>query len=104
MITFETFIIGVTIVSAFAGLVTEAVKKILKEFNAKYHANTLAGIVTSVLAAGLGTSYVILSGLAFTLSTVTCIAGLAFVSWLVSMVGYDKVMQTINQFKNDGKD
>jgi hypothetical protein len=104
MINFEIFLIGVTIVSSFTGLVTEAVKKTLKELKVKYYSNTLAGIVAAVLAIGLGTGYVILSGIGFSASTVIAIIGLAIAGWLVSMVGYDKFMQAIGQFKTNGKD
>lgn len=103
MITFETFLIGVAIVSSFTCLATEAIKKILKEFDVKYYANTLAGVVSAVLAIGLGTGYVILSELDFSKPVIVYIAGLAFASWIASMEGYDKFIQTISQFKTNGK-
>jgi hypothetical protein len=104
MINFDIFLIGVTIVSSFTGLVTEAVKKVLKELNIKYYSNTLAGVVAAILAIGLGTGYVILSGIGVNASTIACIIGLAVSGWLVAMVGYDKFMQAIGQFKTNGKD
>ncbi len=97
MINLETFLTGLLIVSTFTGLVTEAIKKILSEFNIKYHANTLAGVVAAVLSAALGAGYVIITGLAFTLETLVCIIALVFMSWLCAMVGYDKIIQVISQ-------
>ena len=99
MITFETFLFGLLITSTLTGLATEAVKKVLTEHNVKYRANTLAGIVAFVLSLAVGTSYVILSGMIFTAKIITCLIAQTFMSWLCAMVGYDKVIQTISQFK-----
>ena len=92
------------IVSALTGLVTEAIKKIIAERNATYRANTLAGLVSLVLSAVVGTGYILLSGIGFTTQVIVYLIALLFMSWLCAMVGYDKVMQTISQFKSQGKD
>ena len=96
MIPFETFLLGALIVSTVTGLVTEALKKILIEHKWNYHANTLAGAVAIVLSAAAGVGY--------TKQTIVQLVVLVFISWLCSMVGYDKVVQAIKQFKMDGKD
>jgi hypothetical protein len=101
MINLEIFLTGLLIVSAFTGLVTEAVKMILAELKTKIYANTLAGIVAAVLSVALGAGYVIITGLAFTLQTVVCIIALAFLSWLCAMVGYDKIIQVIANLKTN---
>ena len=103
MINIETFLTGLIIVSAFTGLVTEAVKKILSELNLKFYANTLAGIVASILGAALGAGYVIITGMDFTLQTLVCIIAMVFLSWLCAMVGYDKIVQVIVQLKTNKK-
>lgn len=90
--------------SALTGLVTEAIKKIIAERNATYRANTLAGLVSLVLSAVVGTGYILLSGIGFTTQVIVYLIALLFMSWLCAMVGYDKVMQTISQFKSQGKD
>lgn len=92
MITMDVFLTGLLVVSTLTGLSTEAVKKILTEFKVGYHANTLAGIVSTVLSVAIGVGYVIIAGLSFTASMIVCIVALAFVSWLCAMVGYDKVI------------
>ena len=97
MVTLEVFLIGLMIVSTFTGLVTEAVKKILKEFNVKYRANTLAGIVSAVLSIALGVGYVVISGIGFGSQTIVCIVAQVFLSWLCAMVGYDKVIEVITK-------
>lgn len=99
MIDFEIFMLGVLVTSVFTGLATEAVKKVLTEHNVTYRANTLAGIVALVLSSASGFGYMILSGIGFTSNIIVCWVALIFVSWLCAMVGYDKVIQAISQFK-----
>lgn len=101
MINTEVFLLGLMVVSTLTSLVTEAIKKILVEHNCKYHANTLAGIVSTVLSAVIGACYVIVAGISFTAQVVVYIIALIFMSWLCAMVGYDKV---ISQFKNNKKE
>ena len=103
MINFEIFIYGLLITSTLAGLVTEAVKKILTELKVNYHSNLLAGIVALILAAGIGVVYVVICNLGFTGANVVQIIALAVLSWLGSMIGYDKVVQVITQLKNPKK-
>lgn len=99
MITFETFLIGLLVISTLTSLVTEAVKKVLKDKNVAYSANTLAGIVAACLSLMVSIGYVILAGITFTVQIVVCIIALIFMSWLCAMVGYDKVIQVITSFK-----
>lgn len=101
MINFEVFLFGLLMTSALTGLVTEAVKKILVEHNITYRANTLAGIVSLLLSAAIGAAYVVLTGTAFTSQIVVYLIAHVFMSWLCAMVGYDKVIQTISQFKTN---
>ena len=70
---FQIFTTGLMVISLLTGLVTEAIKKIMEENGKTYKANTLAGIVSVVMAPA------------------TC----AF----YAVVGYDKVVQTFAQFK-----
>lgn len=103
MINFETFMLGLFVTATLAGLMTEAVKKILNDLEVKYHSNVVAGVVSFVLAIGIGVCYVIVANLGFTSHTIVYIAILAVLSWLASMVGYDKVTQVITQIKNNKK-
>lgn len=103
MVNFEIFLFGLLITSTLTGLVTEAVKKVLTEHNINYRANTLAGIVALILSAAIGAGYVILSGSTFTAQVIVYMVAHVFMSWLCAMVGYDKVIQTISQFKTDSK-
>lgn len=94
MVNVDIFLLGLMIVSALTGLVTEAVKKIFSENNITYRANTLAGIVSAVLSAAIGAGYVIYTGGGFTGQTIVCLIALVFLGWLCAMVGYDKIIGT----------
>ena len=104
MITLQTFLLGLLISSTFTSLATEAIKKILTENGKSYSANTLAGIVALVLSTALGVCYVLVNNSEFTTQIIICIVALVFMSWLCAMVGYDKVIQAISQFKTTGKE
>ena len=101
MINFQTFILGMLVSSTLTGLATEGVKTVLTEKNKTYYANTLAGIVSLVVSALLGVGYVLLMGISFTTQIVVCLIALVLMSWLCAMVGYDKVIQSISQFKTN---
>lgn len=104
MINFETFMLGLLITSALTGLATEALKNVLSEHNVTYRANTLAGLVALILSVAIGIGYVVVVDIAFTSQIAVCLVAQVFMSWLCAMVGYDKVVQAISQFKTHGKD
>ena len=96
----EIFLLGLLIVSTLTGLVTEAIKTWLEEHKKNYYANTLAGYVAVVLSVAVGAGYIIMAGAAaVNAKMAVCLIALMFLSWLSAMVGYDKVMQAISQFK-----
>lgn len=96
---FQIFTTGLMVVSLLTGLVTEAIKKIMDENGKTYKANTLAGIVSVILAPASCMFYAINTSMAFNEQFITGVIALTFMSWLCSMVGYDKVVQTFAQFK-----
>ena len=99
MISLNVFMLGVLITSTLTSLATEAVKKLLAEHSKNYYANTLAGIVSVILSVAIGIGYMMLSSISFTSQTIVYLIALVFISWLCAMVGYDKVIQAISQFK-----
>jgi putative Mn2+ efflux pump MntP len=101
MINFEIFLIGLMVVSTLTGLVTEAIKKLMNEHKKTYHANTLAGIVATILSAAIGVGYVIVTGTSFTAQIIVCIIALIFMGWLCAMVGYDKVVGQFKKINNE---
>lgn len=104
MTNLQTFLMGLFCTSTLISLATEAVKKALSERGKSYHANTLTAIVALVVSSATGVGYVVATNIDFTASTVVSIAAFVFMSWLCAMVGYDKVVQTIAQFKSIKED
>ena len=104
MVNFEIFLLGMLITSTLTSLVTEAVKKILTEYNKTFPSNTLVGVVSLILSAAIGTGYIILTNTVFTASVAVYLVVLVFASWLCAMVGYDKVVQAISQFNTTNKE
>lgn len=101
---FETFLFCLLVISTLTGLATEGLKKVLQEHNKSYHANTLAGVVSTVLSIFVGAGYVIITDQTFTTQNIMCLIALIFMSWLCAMLGYDKVIQSISQFKTSKGD
>lgn len=101
MISLQVFMLGVLITSTLTSLATEAIKNILTEHGKKYYANTLAGIVSLVLSAAVGIGYVLLHDIGFNAQVFVHLVALVFITWLCAMVGYDKVVQAIGQFKTN---
>lgn len=100
MITGDVFMMGLAAVSIATGLVTEGVKQLLNLLKVNYNSNIISGIVALLLAAGVGIGYIMLAGIGFTVQSIIALIVLALASWLCAMVGYDKVVQLINQLKN----
>ena len=98
MMSLEVFLLGLLIVSTLTGLFTEAIKKWLDERGTKYYSNALAGYVAIGLSIAVGIAY-ILVGAVLNAQTAVYLIALILLSWLCAMVGYDKVMQAIAQFK-----
>lgn len=97
--TLEIFLLGLMIVSIFTGLFTEGIKKLLDEMTVKYHSNFLAGGVAVVLSTLVGAEYLILTETQINDKMAVYLIALVLLSWLASMVGYDKVIQAIAQLK-----
>ncbi|MCD8216710.1 MAG: aminopeptidase [Clostridiales bacterium] len=99
MISLHIFLLGLLIVSVLTGLVTQALKTLFDEHNRRYMANTLAGVVAVILSLGIGIAYLILTNIHINAQAAVYLIALIFLSWLSAMVGYDKVIQAISQFK-----
>lgn len=96
---FEIFLLGLLVVSVLTGLFTEAIKKWLQERDKKYYPNALAGYVSIGLSIAIGIAYMIVTDAAINAQMAVYLIALVLLSWLCAMVGYDKVIQAISQFK-----
>ncbi len=98
--TLETFLFILFAISAFTGLTTEALKKILSEKKKEYSANLIAGILAVVISLFSVSGYIILTESVINEKMAVYLIALVFLSWLSAMIGYDKVVQAIMQIKN----
>lgn len=98
--TFTLFIALVTAFSVVTSYTTEGAKKVLNGLYISYASNMVVLIVSAVVGiAGTSVAYVLLN-IAFTPVNIICIGLMTVAVWLSAMLGYDKVLQMIEQFKN----
>lgn len=98
--TLALFIALLVILAVVVSLITEAVKKFLQDAGIKYSANVVVLIVAIIVGAG-GTALVYLfMGIPFTPPNIVCMVLMAVAVWVGSMVGYDKVIQMLEQLKD----
>ena len=97
--TFEIFMMGLLLVSVLTGLFTEAIKGWLLERGQNFYCNALTGYVAAGLSVLVSAGYLVITETAFNLKMAVYLIALVLLSWLAAMVGYDKVIQSITQFK-----
>ena len=90
------FLILLSAFSVISGLITEAIKKMLSD-KANFSYNVIALIVALVVGTvGCGLYYQ-LNTIPFTANNIIYMILMGFASGLTSMVGFDKLKQTIEQ-------
>lgn len=99
--TITLFISIFTVGAMVSGLLTEAIKKAYQNAKKDYSANVIA-LVNAVIVGGLGTAcaYMLLN-IPWTLNNIICLVLMVVVVWVGSMIGYDKIMQLLNQLRED---
>lgn len=99
MMTVEMFLILLTFFSVVTGFVTQAVKKVLDDFDEIYASNIVV-LCVAVVVGGLGTAaYYFWGGYQWNAHNIISIFLMMGANWLGAMVGYDKIKQAITQFK-----
>lgn len=93
--TIELFIFMLTIGALMASLLTQAVKKAFPSVSSNILALVDAFVIGII---GMAIAYVLMS-IPFTLPNIMCIVLMGVCIWVGSMIGYDKVVQTIEQIK-----
>lgn len=95
--TNTTFLILLSSFSVLSSLVTEGIKNIAADkVNLSYN---LVSLVAALVIGGGGTAiYYQLNAIAFTINNVIYMILMGLASGLVSMVGFDKVKQALEQF------
>lgn len=94
--TVSLFLMLLSAFSVLSGLITESIKKVLKD-KANLSYNILALIVALVVGCVGCTVFYQLDGISFTVNNIIYMILMGLASGLTSMVGFDKVKQTIEQ-------
>ena len=94
-ITFLTT--ALLLVSLVTNFTVEGLKKLLDESKVNYSSNLLAVVVAVVIAGLVSAGYLIQNDIAFSHKVGVQIIVLMYLSFLVSTVGYDKIVQMIEQ-------
>jgi hypothetical protein len=81
--------------SIMTGLITEAIKKMV-EVNKP---NIVAAVVSVVVGIAIPSMYIVMHGLPFDITAILYIISIVVLSWLCAMLGFDKVVQSLNQLK-----
>lgn len=93
------FITLFTIFSTITGICTEGCKKILNDTSIRYSSNVLAFIVAGVVGLSGTGIYYILNSIEFNMVNIIFMILMSISTAFGAMVGYDKIIQTINQLK-----
>ena len=96
--TIELFMFLFTVGSLASSLLTQALKKAVKELSS----NITALISALVIGVGGTLAAYILMGIELSMKNIICLVLMAACVWVGSMVGYDKVLQTIAQITKRG--
>lgn len=97
--TITLFMTLLVVLSVAVSLLTEAVKKFFEGSKFNYSSNMVVLILSIVVGIG-GTAMVYVSlGMPFTSPNILCMILMAVAVWVGSMLGYDKVLQMVEQFK-----
>lgn len=97
--TFELFFILLTILSIVTPFITNGVKKFLDSLKVKYASNIVV-LIVSIVVGSCGTIvFYLWNDIGFTTLNIICIFLMIVANWIGSMLGYDKVMQAIEQIR-----
>lgn len=97
----QVFLVMLLACSIFTSLIVEGLKKMLDNKGRQLaSSNITVAVVAIVLALAVSVGYAFYVGLTFTVQYIICMVALCVLSWLCSMVGYDKVMQALGQLSH----
>lgn len=91
-----TAILAVALVT---NLTVEGIKKLLDETEIKYSSNLLAAIMSVIISVILSAMYLVMNDTVITSKIVVQIVVIMYLSFLASTVGYDKVIQMLEQLQ-----
>lgn len=95
--TIEIFLILLSIFAIITSLFTEGIKHILDSLKVNYASNIVVLIVSIVVGGGGTVLFYLFNDIAWTTINIISIFLMCAANWLGSMIGYDKIMQAIEQ-------
>ncbi len=100
--TLAIFLGLLVVFGVLVSALTEVVKKGLEKAKRQYSANFVVALISVVIGIGGTAVFYSLRGIPFTGVNIECMILMGVAVWLGSMLGYDKVMQMIEQFSKIG--
>ena len=98
--TISLFMALIVVLALVVSLLTEAVKKSFEGTKVTYSSNVIVLIVSILVGIG-GTAMAYISlDIAFTPPNIVCMVLMAVAVWVGSMLGYDKVLQMVEQINH----
>lgn len=88
------------IVSVITNLTVEGIKKLLDITKVKYSSNVLAAVLSVLITCAVSVIYLIMTDTIFTMKIGVEIVVLMYLGFLISTVGYDKVIQMLKQIQS----
>ncbi len=88
------------IVSVITNLTVEGIKELLDGTKVKYSSNVLAAVLSVLIACAVSVIYLIMTDTVFTMKIGVEIVVLMYLGFLISTVGYDKVIQMLKQIQS----
>lgn len=95
--TLSLFMALLVILALIVSLITEAVKMFLDNAGIKYSSNAVVLIIAVIVGVGGTALMYLFLGVAFTVPNIICMVLMAIAVWVGAMVGYDKVLQMLEQ-------
>lgn len=87
-------------ISLLTNLTVEGVKKLLDESGKTYSSNVLAAILSVILSCGVCVVYLVMNDISFSVKIGIEIVVLMYLGFLVSTLGYDKIIQMLKQIQS----
>lgn len=80
-------------------LLTQSIKQFYYNKNSQASPNLIA-LVNAIVVGGGGTAFAyMLLGIAWSVNNILCLFAMMLLTWMGSMIGYSKILETIKQFK-----
>ena len=93
----EMFLRLLLAMSILTSIFTQAVKVYFDSVQIKYCSNVIAGVISIIIGIFVCIGYTVCKDLAITAPIIISYIALTALSWVMAMIGYDKVVQALQQ-------